>query len=117
MHFCLNIRRDFDMSRTIIDFGIELGVRNSRIAVFNGTNSELILNCEGNGYEHTPSAIWIDKRNSLIVGRTAKAKCEEDPENAFSEFMLQMGAHTEYHFVRSGRRVKPEEASRINSRN
>ncbi len=97
------------MSRTTIDYGIDLGTTNSEIAVFNGTSPEIIKNNEG--AEYTPSAVWIDRNGRIHVGKRARQRLEDDPENAFCEFKLQMGQPTEYVFARTGKRMKPEELS------
>jgi molecular chaperone DnaK len=97
------------MNRYTIDYGIDLGTTNSEIAVLKGTEIEVFKNNEG--MEFTPSAVWIDRKNNLYVGRRAKERIEDDPENAYCEFKLQMGTPNEYLFARSGRRMKPEELS------
>jgi molecular chaperone DnaK len=97
------------MNRATIDYGIDLGTTNSEIALFNGTAPEIIKNNEGT--ECTPSAVWIDSKGRVKVGKQAKQRLDDDAENAFCEFKLQMGNHTEYTFARSGRKAKPEELS------
>jgi molecular chaperone DnaK len=97
------------MARTTIDFGIDLGTTNSSIAKLNGTETEVIKNNEGS--EYTPSVVWTDKNKRLIVGRPAYERLVSDPDNAFSEFKIQMGTSTEYTFARSEQRMKPEELS------
>jgi molecular chaperone DnaK len=97
------------MPRETIDFGIDLGTTNSEIAVLKGTEVEVVKNNEGQ--EYTPSAVWIDKNNKLFVGKVAKERQFDDPQNAFGEFKLQMGKTKEYEFRRSGRRMRPEELS------
>ena len=97
------------MTRTTIDFGIDLGTTNSAIAVLNGTQVEVVRNNEG--FEYTPSVVWIDKQGRLVVGQRAKQRLDADPDNAFSEFKLQMGRTQEYRFERSGRVMTPEELS------
>ncbi len=97
------------MARATIDFGIDLGTTNSEIAVLKGTEVEVFKNNEG--FEYTPSAVWIDQKNRSWVGRQAKEKLEDDPDNAFCEFKLQMGTTEEKVFARSGKRMKPEELS------
>jgi molecular chaperone DnaK len=97
------------MERTTIDFGIDLGTTNSEIAVLKGTEIEVFRNNEG--FEYTPSAVWIDQKNRLWVGRQAKEHLEDDPDNAACEFKLLMGTAEEKVFARSGRRMKPEELS------
>lgn len=97
------------MNRNTIDFGIDLGTTNSSIAVLRGTDTEVVKNNEN--MEITPSAVWIDKKSSLYVGRHAKERLIVDFENAASEFKLLMGTNTETSFKRSGRKMKPEELS------
>ena len=97
------------MPRTTIDYGIDLGTTNSAIALLIGTEVEVIRNNEG--WEYTPSAVFIDKNDRLYVGRRAREHLEIDQENATSEFKLQMGTDAEVEFARSGRQMKPEELS------
>src|SRR5215813_10297699 len=97
------------MSRNTIDFGIDLRTTNSSVAMLKGTDTDVIKNNEN--LEITPSAVWIDKKGSLFVGRHAKERLIVDSENAASEFKLLMGTNTEISFKRSGRRMKPEELS------
>jgi molecular chaperone DnaK len=77
------------MSRTTIDFGIDLGTTNSAIAVLRDVGTEVVKNGEGD--ETTPSAVWADKRGRLHVGRTARERSESDPANTCVEFKLRMG--------------------------
>ena len=97
------------MNRTTVDFGIDLETTNSAIALLKGTEVEIIKNNEGQ--EYTPSAVFVDKNNALIVGARAKDRLDSDPNNAFAEFKLQMGTDAEYTFARNGRQMKPEDLS------
>jgi molecular chaperone DnaK len=97
------------MARATIDFGIDLGTTNSSIAVIKGRDTEVFKNNEN--FEFTPSAVWIDKNERLYVGRRAKERLEDDPENAKAEFKLQMGTDSKLEFKRSGRLMRPEELS------
>lgn len=97
------------MARTTIDFGIDLGTTNSAIAVLKGTQPEVFKNNEG--FEYTPSAVWMNKQGALFVGREPKKRAESEPDNAFVEFKLQMGTGTEYKFARNERRMRAEELS------
>lgn len=97
------------MSKKSIDFGIDLGTTNSTIARLDGTEVHVFKNNEG--FEFTPSVVWIDKKDRIHVGRRSKERLEEDTENAYGEFKLQMGTNTEYIFHRNNRRMKPEELS------
>jgi molecular chaperone DnaK len=97
------------MSRTTIDYGIDLGTTNSCIALLNGTDTDII----DNNYQAklTPSAVWMDGKCRLHVGQKAKERLEDDPGNAFSEFKLQMGTSHFWTFQNSGTEVRPEELS------
>lgn len=97
------------MTRTTIDFGIDLGTTNSAVALLKGIEAEVIRNNEGS--ESTPSVVYLDKHGSLAVGRGAKERLEVDPANAFAEFKLQMGSDAIYRFARNGATMKPEELS------
>jgi len=97
------------MTRTTVDYGIDLGTTNSSMAVWEGTEVKVFKNAEQS--ESTPSAVRIDKGGGLIVGRAAKDYLEHDPENIACEFKLRMGTAIQWVFARSGRRMKPEELS------
>jgi molecular chaperone DnaK len=101
-------------TRETIYFGIDLGTTNSSIAVTDGapTNVKVFRNAEG--WEYTPSAVWLDKNGALRVGRMAKERLESDPDNAHCEFKLEMGesgGKAERVFQRDGRRMAPEQLS------
>ena len=97
------------MTRTTIDFGIHLGTTNSSIAVYKDGEVEIFRNNEG--FEYTPSAVWVNKHNALIVGREAYEHLEEDSVNAFSEFKRKMGKAEKMTFARTGQSMTPEELS------
>lgn len=97
------------MDRITIDYGIDLGTTNSEIAVLRGTQPDMIPNQEGASF--TPSAVWIDKRSQVFVGRLAKERFHT-PDAAL-EFKLVMGQGDKVrkHFPSSGRSMLPEELS------
>src|SRR5690348_11299887 len=97
------------MSRSTIDFGIDLGTTNSVIAVLKGNDIQVFKN--NLNEECTPSAVWISKNKQLYVGRTAKEHLESDPKDAYGEFKLQMGHPQIYTFEQGGRTMAPEELS------
>jgi molecular chaperone DnaK len=98
------------MTRTTIDYGIDLGTTNSAVAVMRGIEAEIIKNNEGG--DVTPSAVHINKSERLLVGRLAKQRIESDPDNTASEFKLRMGTTGQAAtFARTGRRMEPEELS------
>lgn len=97
------------MARATVDFGIDLGTTNSCIGCVKGTEVEIIRNNEG--FEYTPSAVWIDKKGRIHVGRRAKEQYESDPENSAIEFKLQMGKEAPKTFTRGNQQLLPEEMS------
>jgi molecular chaperone DnaK len=98
------------MSRDTVDFGIDLGTTNSAIAVLRGVETEVIKN--NDGLETTPSAVWVDRRERLYVGKAARERSELDPDNTCVEFKLRMGtAGQPKAFAASGRSMSPEELS------
>jgi molecular chaperone DnaK len=99
------------MSRTTVDFGIDLGTTNSAIALLSGTNQEVIKNNINN--EITPSAVFIDKRGQVQVGERAKSQQEDEraADDVYLEFKRLMGTDHQYKFRTSGRAMKPEELS------
>lgn len=103
------------MNRTTIDFGIDLGTTNSAIAVFTGNHGEptkIIKNTtDGNDADITPSAVYINKKGVLRVGRRAKDRIVDEDEDVHIEFKRQMGTDHVYSFKSSGENRKPEELS------
>jgi molecular chaperone DnaK len=99
------------MSRSTIDFGIDLGTTNSAIAVLNGVEPQIIKNSDDQ--DVTPSAVFINKQGVLRVGTRAKSATvgERSHEDAYTEFKRQMGTPHMYRFASSGQQRKPEELS------
>jgi len=98
------------MTRTTIDFGIDLGTTNSAIARLNGVDTEIIKN--NDNADTTPSAVMIDRRDRLYVGDIARKRSEQDVANTCVEFKLRMGTTGQDKlFEASGRTLSPEEMS------
>jgi molecular chaperone DnaK len=97
------------MSRTTIDFGIDLGTTNSAIAVIRGVETEIIKN--NDDHDITPSAVSYDKKGTLYVGDRAKKRMASKPGDSYVEFKRRMGTDHVYVFQESGLKRKPEELS------
>ncbi|WP_395745397.1 Hsp70 family protein [Prosthecobacter sp.] len=99
------------MSRSTIDFGIDLGTTNSAIAVLDGVEPQIIKNSDDQ--DVTPSAVFINKQGALWVGSRAKSATigKRSHEDAYTEFKRQMGTPHMYRFASSGQQRKPEELS------
>lgn len=98
------------MTRATIDFGIDLGTTNSAIARIDGVEAEIVRNNEG--FETTPSAVMVDRRDRIYVGRMAKEASESNPENTAVEFKTLMGRTGQAKtFPASGRSMEPEALS------
>jgi molecular chaperone DnaK len=97
------------MTRTTIDYGIDLGTTNSAIAVLKGVTAEIVKNnFDG---DITPSAVSIDKKGALQVGQRARNRIIDAPEDAYAEFKRRMGSDHVYPFKSSGQSRTPEELS------
>ena len=99
------------MSRTTIDYGIDLGTTNSSIAVASGTSTEVLKNNLES--DVTPSAVYINRNGNLWVGHGARTKIgdERAEGDLHMEFKRRMGTGFEYGFRASGRRMRPEDLS------
>ena len=97
------------MARSTIDFGIDLGTTNSEIAFVDKGQVHVIRN--GFRDEITPSAVRIDRKGSIIVGKLAFNQRVDDKENTHTQFKRLMGSQQVLSFPSSGRQMKPEELS------
>ena len=97
------------MSRTTIDFGIDLGTTNSAIAVLKDVTPEIIKN--NDDQDVTPSAVGYDKSGHLFVGSRAKSMTIDKPRDSYGEFKRLMGTNNVYKFQSSGLIKNPEELS------
>lgn len=96
--------------RDTVDFGIDLGTTNSAIAVVEGGTVSVIKN--NDGWDITPSAVWMPKEGRIHVGRAARDRVEHDPANATSEFKLEMGlADARKVFAAAGVSLSPSQLS------
>ncbi|MFM8533675.1 MAG: Hsp70 family protein [Acidimicrobiia bacterium] len=97
------------MTRSTIDFGIDLGTTNSAVALMDRGDVSVIRNNTND--ETTPSVVRLDPRGAISVGRTAYQQLELDPENTFSEFKRLMGSQQVRTAKRGGRVFSPEQLS------
>jgi molecular chaperone DnaK len=97
------------MSRTTIDFGIDLGTTNSAIAVLKDVSTEIIKN--NDDQDVTSSAVSYGKNGQVFVGTRAKNAIIDKPKDAYIEFKRRMGTEFSYSFKASGLTKKPEELS------
>lgn len=95
------------MTRSTIDFGIDLGTTNSAIAVVNGVGVDILKN--NNNADITPSVVGI--RKALHVGERARNLLIDYPDDAYGEFKRRMGTDYAYAFKASGLSRQPEELS------
>lgn len=95
--------------RNTIDFGINLGNKKSSVAVATKDGTEVFQTDLGTNY--VPSAVWINKKGTIIVGERAKNRLNIDKDNVQSEFQTFMGKDKTYIFKDCGKELKPEELS------
>lgn len=98
------------MSR-MIDVGIDLGTTNTTIAVLDGIDARVIPNKFGSTV--TPSAVWVDKRGRIRVGKEAREHVLDDVGgSAVTEFKQLMGGGDDTrHTFPNGTSMLPEELS------
>lgn len=96
--------------RQTFDFGIDLGTTNSAIAVLNGVTPKIIKNLLDD--DITPSAVHINKRQELVVGKSAKDKLKQTGRTDTQiEFKRVMGTQQSFTFKAAGVTKLPEELS------
>ena len=89
--------------------GIDLGTSNSAIAGNDEAGLRLYKTAEGT--DVLPSAILIDRRGSMMVGKRAYEQAAYSPENVAQGFKRLMGTSSSIKFAASGHEMKPEAAS------
>lgn len=99
------------MSRTTIDFGIDLGTTNSAIAVLRGTIPDIIKN--NNDSDITSSTIHINQQGRIQIGQRARNRLEDERSagDVYIEFKRRMGTDYVYEFRSAGLSRSPEELS------
>ena len=77
-----------DKSRAV--YGIDLGTTYSCIAQVDQFDQAIVLrNFEGDAT--TPSVVYFEDENNVLVGKDAKAMLETEPEKAVSFIKREMG--------------------------
>jgi molecular chaperone DnaK len=96
--------------RQTFDFGIDLGTTNSAIAVLNGVTPRILKNMLDD--DITPSAVSINKRLEVLVGKSAKTKLfQTGRTDTQIEFKRVMGTQQSFTFKSAGVSKLPEELS------
>lgn len=91
------------------DYGIDLGTTNSCVA--RTTLSDVVIFQNLDNMNVTPSAVHIDKRGRMFIGRKAHDKLISEPENTAVEFKRFMGIEHTDKFASTGRKMTPVELS------
>lgn len=91
------------------DYGIDLGTTNSCVA--RTTLSDVVIFQNLDNMNVTPSAVHIDKRGRMFVGRKAYDKLVSEPENTAVEFKRFMGINHIEKFTSTKRKMTPVELS------
>ena len=87
--------------------GIDLGTKNSCVAVMEGGNAVVIPNAEG--ARTTPSVVGFSKTGERLVGQTAKRQAIANPERTISSIKRHMGS--DYKVDIDGKKYTPQEIS------
>ena len=89
--------------------GIDLGVINSVICTYDGSQTRIWKSPEQN--DVTPSAIYIDQRGNKYVGQRAYNAAPHSPDNCAMLFKRFMGTTTPIEFRDANLTLTPEECS------
>jgi molecular chaperone DnaK len=89
--------------------GLDLGTSNSAIVGNDGSSLKLFKTPEGT--DVLPSAIMMDRRGGMLVGKRAYDQAAFSPENVAQGFKRLMGTSSQITFTGSERTMRPEEAS------
>lgn len=89
--------------------GIDLGTSNSAVVGSDGETLRLFKTVEG--MDVMPSAIMIDRRGGLFVGRKAYDQSAFSPQSVQQKFKRLMGTGSTVEFPGTDRALTPEEAS------
>jgi molecular chaperone DnaK len=92
------------MSKVI---GIDLGTKNSCVAVMEGGDAVIIPNSEGS--RTTPSIVAFSKTGELMVGEIAKRQTLTNHERTISSIKREMGS--DYRIDIDGKKYSPQETS------
>ena len=87
--------------------GIDLGTTNSCVAVYEGGESVVIPNAEGN--RTTPSVVAFSKTGERMVGQVAKRQAVTNADRTVSSIKRHMGEN--YHVNIDGKGYTPQEIS------
>jgi len=93
--------------RRHMQYGIDLGATNSRVACCEGTQVRIVPNSEHASL--TPSAVRVLRGGEVIVGHRAYRAQVGDPENVATLFSARMGTKDSFTFPASGRTMSAEE--------
>jgi molecular chaperone DnaK (HSP70) len=90
-------------------FGIDLGTTYSCIAYVDEYGKPVVVQ-NGENERTTPSVVFFDENNEIIVGKEAKNRLNSDPEKVVSFIKRNMG-NPGFLFSHNGVDYKPEEIS------
>ncbi len=89
--------------------GIDLGTSNSAIVGYE--KGELRLFKTPEGHDVLPSAVMMDRRGNILVGRRAYEQAAYSPDDVAQGFKRLMGTSTVLQFGSSGKTMTAEQAS------
>ena len=91
-------------------FGIDLGTTHSCIAYIDETGRSAVIK-SALGEDTTPSAVYFESPQSVVIGRAAKDAARLEPEKVAQLVKRDMGTEAEYSYL--GERHTPETISAL----
>src|SRR5215831_18049977 len=89
--------------------GIDLGTSNSAIVGNDGRELKVFKTVDG--YDVLPSALMVDRRGAMFVGKRAYDQDAFSPDDVAKRFKRLMGTTSPVTFKAAGRTMTPEQAS------
>jgi molecular chaperone DnaK len=104
--------KEWEMAEIKRVFGIDLGTTYSAVATIDEFDRAVIVNNDINE-PTTPSAVYFESEENMVVGVEAKNMAEIEPENVVQFVKQFMGRKDEFLFEYNGKPYAPEEISAI----
>jgi molecular chaperone DnaK len=98
-------------SEQVTYFGIDLGTTNSAISYVDETGRPTVIRDQANNSDLTPSVVYFENADNVVVGETAKNVARVYPDRVVQRVKRHMGSAREWNF--DGKTYTPEGISAL----